>query len=189
MRPKTADMALLRRWKLPDLTDAESKEDRGRILIVAGSREIPGAALLSAHASLRVGAGKLHVATSADVAPAVAIAMPEARVSGIAANARGEIARVSTGLISAAEQCDALLVGPGMAPSASTQRVAKVAPHARKPRSSMLARSLPRGRMQVSSLLTMARWHSCAAARRKMSRETLPPSLAGLRKSATSWSP
>lgn len=125
MRARDADMALLRGWKLPDLTHGESKEDRGQVLIVAGSREIPGAALLSAHASLRAGAGKLHIATSADVAPMLAIAMPEARVSGLVANTRGEIARVSTELLKATEQCDALLVGPGMAPSPNTQRIAK----------------------------------------------------------------
>ena len=119
-----ADMALLRRWKLPDLTRGESKEDRGQVLIVAGSREIPGAALLAAHASLRVGAGKLHIATSAEVAPALAIAMPEARVSGIPSTARGMAATLSAELIAAAKRCDALLVGPGMLASAATQRIA-----------------------------------------------------------------
>ena len=119
-----ADMALLRRWKLPDLTRGESKEDRGQVLIVAGSREIPGAALLAAHASLRVGAGKLHIATSADVAPALAIAMPEARVSAISSATRGKAAALSPDLIDAAKRCDALLVGPGMAASAATQRIA-----------------------------------------------------------------
>ena len=119
-----ADMALLRRWKLPDLTHGASKEDRGQVLIVAGSREIPGAALLAAHASLRVGAGKLHIATSAEVAPALAIAMPEARVSGIPSTTDGEDATLSPDLIDAAKRCDALLVGPGMVASAATQRIA-----------------------------------------------------------------
>ena len=119
-----ADLSLLRRWKLPDLTNAESKEDRGRVLVIGGSREIPGAALLAAYASLRAGGGKLHIATAAEVAPAVAIAMPEARVSGLVSTLSGEITGLSDALIVAVKQCDALLVGPGMAPSAATQRLA-----------------------------------------------------------------
>lgn len=119
-----ADIALLRRWPLPDLANAESKEDRGRILVVGGSREIPGAALLAAHASLRAGAGKLHIATAADVAQALAIAMPEARVTGLASNASGEITGSSDALLVAVKQCDALLMGPGMVPSATTKRLA-----------------------------------------------------------------
>jgi ADP-dependent NAD(P)H-hydrate dehydratase len=124
MKAVDADLSLLRRWKLPDLADAESKEDRGRILVIGGSREIPGAALLAGYASLRAGGGKLHIATSADVAPALAIAIPEARVTGLASTASGEITGSSDALIVAVKQSDALLVGPGMAPSASTQRLA-----------------------------------------------------------------
>ena len=127
-----ADIALLRRWPLPDLANAESKEDRGRILVVGGSREIPGAALLAAHASLRAGGGKLQIATAADVAPAIAIAMPEARVTGLPSNASGEITGSSDALLVAVKQCDALLMGPGMMPSATTKRLAALcAAHAR----------------------------------------------------------
>ena len=59
MKTIDADLDLLRAWPLPDLSDGESKEDRGRVLVVGGSGEIPGAALLAAYASLRSGAGKL----------------------------------------------------------------------------------------------------------------------------------
>ena len=120
MTPVDADLALLRRWKLPDLTNAESKEDRGRILVIGGSREIPGAALLAGHASLRAGAGKLHIATVAEVAPALAIAMPEARVTGLPATTSGELAAPSDSLLVAAKQSDALLIGPGMASSTTS---------------------------------------------------------------------
>jgi ADP-dependent NAD(P)H-hydrate dehydratase len=124
MKAMDADLSLLRRWKLPDLTNADSKEDRGRILVVGGSREIPGAALLAGYASLRAGGGKLHIATAAEVAPALAIAIPEARVTGLASTASGEITGSSDALIVAVKQSDVLLVGPGMTPSASTQRLA-----------------------------------------------------------------
>ena len=132
MKSIDADIPLLRRWKLPDLTEAESKEDRGRVLVVGGSREIPGAVLLAAYASLRAGAGKLHIATAGEVAPGVAIAMPEARVSGLPSGPNGELAGITDALIVAAKHCDALLIGPGMASSATSRRVAsKCAAHAK----------------------------------------------------------
>ena len=48
--------SLLRRWPLPG--PGTSKEDRGRIIVVGGSRQVPGAPLLSGEAALRAGAGK-----------------------------------------------------------------------------------------------------------------------------------
>ena len=52
MKTLDADLDLLRRWPLPDLSDGESKEDRGRVLVVGGGREIPGSVLLAAAARL-----------------------------------------------------------------------------------------------------------------------------------------
>src|SRR5436853_5449472 len=72
--------ALLRAWPLPQPDAEGDKEARGRTLVVAGGREMPGAALLAARASLRAGAGRLVVATAASVAPGLAAALPEARV-------------------------------------------------------------------------------------------------------------
>ena len=47
----------------------------GRVFVVGGSEEIPGAVILAAEAALRAGAGKLLVATAETVAADVAIAM------------------------------------------------------------------------------------------------------------------
>lgn len=124
MNTIAADVSLLRRWQLPDLTDAESKEDRGRILVIGGSREIPGAVLLAGYASLRAGGGKLHIATTAEVAPAIAIQLPEARVSGLSATPSGEIASFSDALLADAKLCDALLIGPGMLSTETATRLA-----------------------------------------------------------------
>jgi hydroxyethylthiazole kinase-like uncharacterized protein yjeF len=132
MKIVDADLALLREWPLPNLRDGESKEDRGRVLVVGGSREIPGAALLAAYATLRAGAGKLHVAAPECAAGALALALPEARVSGLAVTSRGEIATTSDDVLTAAGACDALLVGPGMAATDTAKRVAaELAAHAR----------------------------------------------------------
>ena len=50
--------ALLREWPLPG--PGGGKEGRGRAVVVGGSVETPGAVLLAAEATLRVGAGKLQ---------------------------------------------------------------------------------------------------------------------------------
>jgi len=77
MKPIPITPAQLRRWPLPQPSHEGDKDARGRILVVAGAGEMPGAALLSAVAALRAGAGKLQVATCASAAPLVAAAVPE----------------------------------------------------------------------------------------------------------------
>ncbi|MYN18972.1 NAD(P)H-hydrate dehydratase [Rugamonas sp. FT107W] len=74
---------MLRDWPLPMPDGDADKEVRGHLLIVAGSREMPGAVLLAATAALRAGAGKLTIATAASGAVALGVALPEARVIGL----------------------------------------------------------------------------------------------------------
>src|SRR3954471_21593210 len=84
--------ALLRRWPLPQPNPDADKEARGRVLVVGGTRETPGAVLLAATAALRAGAGKLQIAVGASSALPLALAIPEARVFGLADAADGAIA-------------------------------------------------------------------------------------------------
>lgn len=93
-----------------------SKEGRGQVLIVAGSVEVPGAALLAAESALRAGAGKLQVATAASVAPHLGIAVPESMVIGLSETADGgiEFRAAAKRLGPMAERANAILVGPGM---------------------------------------------------------------------------
>ena len=49
---RTLDKLVLRDWALSHADDASDKEGRGQVLVVTGSREIPGVALLSATAAL-----------------------------------------------------------------------------------------------------------------------------------------
>ncbi|HYP85498.1 NAD(P)H-hydrate dehydratase [Variovorax sp.] len=109
----------LRRWPLPPIDADGDKEVRGHVLVVGGSGEIPGAAVLAATAALRAGAGKLTLAVPRRVAVAVAVAMPEARVIPLPDDpARG--ARVPAGVKEAARAADAVLAGPGMQSEAGT---------------------------------------------------------------------
>jgi ADP-dependent NAD(P)H-hydrate dehydratase len=85
--------ALLGRWPLPIPEADGDKEDRGRVLIVGGSQQIPGAIILAAIAALRAGAGKLTIATAARIAPLVAQAVCESRVIGLAETGSGSFKR------------------------------------------------------------------------------------------------
>lgn len=110
----TAD--LLRSMPLPRHGDDEDKEGRGQVLVIGGSREVPGAALLAATGALRAGAGKLQMATCRSIAPAMGLAVPEAMVIGVAETEAGGIsAEAAETLIGRAERCAAVLLGPGMA--------------------------------------------------------------------------
>ena len=121
MSTSEVDGALLRAWPLPPPDGDGDKESRGRVLVVAGSREMPGAAVLAATAALRAGAGKLVVATPASAASLVAAALPEARVIALAENADGSPALEGlAALHDSAAATAALLVGPGMIGRAGT---------------------------------------------------------------------
>ncbi|HEY0818799.1 MAG TPA: NAD(P)H-hydrate dehydratase [Rhizobacter sp.] len=114
-RTHALDADTLRGWPLAPLEPGCDKELRGRVVLVAGSREIPGAALLSAQAALRAGAGKVLVATAESVAMHVAVAMPELRVVGLPETRQGGLdpaglARLDDSL----RRADVVLVGPGL---------------------------------------------------------------------------
>ena len=106
---------LLRAWPLPQPDDDDSKEERGRILVIGGSTSVPGAVLLAGEAALRVGAGKLQLATAASVAGALAVAVPEALVVPLDedddGNLRGDAGKV---LAERAEHAQAVVIGVGM---------------------------------------------------------------------------
>lgn len=119
------------RWPLPDVDDAADKEARGSVLIVAGSREIPGAALLSALAAARAGAGKMLIAAPQSAAHGIALAMPEARVIGLRENSDGSPAASAVRqLLPFAAKVHAMLVGPGLPEGDATTRfVLGLLPH------------------------------------------------------------
>ncbi len=128
VRPLTE--AALARWPLPDAGSGADKEARGPVLIVAGSHEMPGAALLAAVAALRVGAGKLAIAAPDRVAQGLALAIPESRVIGLAETDGGGIhADAVEQLAPLAPKVGALVLGPGMLDEArSVEFVAALLP-------------------------------------------------------------
>ena len=113
--PRDIDSALLREFPLPHVPEESGKEERGRLLVVAGSRELAGAALLAGHAALRAGAGKLQIGTAQSIAAPLAVAMPEARVIGHPETEEGCIAEEGIPpLIGWARGAQAIAIGCGM---------------------------------------------------------------------------
>ena len=125
MTPAPLDAAALRDHPLPPVIDGD-KETKGRILIIAGSREVPGAALLTATAAMRAGAGKLQIATVESIAVQVGVAMPEAMVVGHAEDADGGFAMAGVeALTKQAGEANAVVAGPGMAQGEACDELAR----------------------------------------------------------------
>ncbi len=116
----------LRAHPLPKPEKEGDKQARGRVLVIAGSVEIPGAALLAGLGSLRAGAGILQIATCRSHAGHLGMAMPEALVIGCRETNAGGIDPASAErLIELGADCDAVLIGPGMTDSAAVAHLTR----------------------------------------------------------------
>ncbi|QCB55702.1 NAD(P)H-hydrate dehydratase [Sphingopyxis sp. PAMC25046] len=113
--PAALDSAWLKANPLPDHHDNIDKNGRGRLLIVGGSRRVPGGMLLTAEAAFRAGAGKVTIATIASAAIPVGVAIPACAVVELPETETGEISPDSAALI-VAEMAghDAIVFGPAM---------------------------------------------------------------------------
>ncbi|GAA1756346.1 NAD(P)H-hydrate dehydratase [Luedemannella helvata] len=104
---------LLGDWALPH--PGGGKESRGTVLVAGGSRYTPGAVLLAGVAALRAGAGRLQLAVAETTAPALSIAVPEAKVVGLPETDQGSVAGdVPDALLELAGQADVIALGPGL---------------------------------------------------------------------------
>jgi len=131
--PQRVTAELLRDWPLPE--PGSDKESRGVVLVVGGNRGTPGAVILSGEASLRVGGGKLQVATAEHNAAEVARALPEALVAGLAEDHSGDIAsRAGEEIVSLGRAAAVSLLGPGLLdPDSAAELLAEVVPRLEGP--------------------------------------------------------
>jgi NAD(P)H-hydrate epimerase len=107
--------ATLRSIPLRRYSDDDSKSERGKLLLVAGSARLFGAAILGARAALRCGCGTVRVALPQSVAAAVGTVVPEAMVLPLPETSQGTLALAALdGLRAQFEPCDAAVIGPGM---------------------------------------------------------------------------
>lgn len=85
----------LRQLPLPDPKEGDKKA-RGSVLIIAGGRDVPGAALLAGLGAMRAGAGRLQLGICARHASTMAMAVPEALVLGLCERLRAVSTRTKS---------------------------------------------------------------------------------------------
>ncbi len=98
---------------LPDLPDDAHKGDAGRLLLVCGSEAMPGAAIFSARAAMRAGAGTVTlVAFGPTLAQALPAAVPEAMLLDLSKTRDLYAGRLPGPIVTRDDH--ARLVGPGL---------------------------------------------------------------------------
>ncbi|HEV2946729.1 MAG TPA: NAD(P)H-hydrate dehydratase [Gemmataceae bacterium] len=103
--------------QLPVLPPREldsNKGDFGRVLVVAGSRGMSGAAVLCGSAALRGGAGLVTVAVPEDTLPIVAAGNPCYLTAPLSNDREGKLANVTAKVLELAQANDVAAVGPGL---------------------------------------------------------------------------
>src|SRR5438270_5232040 len=101
-----------------------NKGNFGRVLVVAGSRGMTGAAILCGAAALRGGAGLVTVATPDPAQPVVAAANPCYLTIPLPADDTGHVAATAEPvLFPAASRATVMAVGPGLGQTTGVTRV------------------------------------------------------------------
>ncbi|MGI8659320.1 MAG: NAD(P)H-hydrate dehydratase [Candidatus Limnocylindria bacterium] len=126
---RPAARSLTQRWvatHLPARPARAHKGDFGRLLVVAGSTEYPGAAMLTALGAMRAGAGLVRVAAAESVAAQLAGLVPELTWMVLDEEAKGLIAPSGWRRVTnEAANHDAVVIGPGLGSQPATQRRTK----------------------------------------------------------------
>ncbi len=89
------------------------KGDCGRILIIAGKREMAGAAILSGKAAIKSGSGLVHLCVQKKIFPVIQISQPEL-ICTTWRRTKKDLMRY-----------DAIAIGPGMGVSRRTKKILK----------------------------------------------------------------
>jgi NAD(P)H-hydrate epimerase len=109
--------------RLPLLTPRPLDSNKGmfgRVLVVAGSRGMSGAAVLCASAALRGGAGLVRLAVPGEILPIVAASNPCYTTAPLAQDKQGCLTEaVEAELMTLAENNDVVAFGPGLGRSAA----------------------------------------------------------------------
>jgi NAD(P)H-hydrate epimerase len=112
----------------PPLPPDQHKGDAGRLLVVAGSPGMAGAAALACRAALRSGAGYVTL-----VAPESVVATVQGWVPEIVGLSTGESGDRATSLEDALARASAVLVGPGLPPQRAAEWLDLLLPRLTQP--------------------------------------------------------
>ncbi|MDQ4122011.1 MAG: NAD(P)H-hydrate dehydratase [Acidobacteriota bacterium] len=105
-------------------TPDSHKTKRGRALIIAGSRDMPGAASLAANSAMESGLGLVRVATPKSAQTVVAArTMAECMVAGVAETEAGAISHKALDeILELSEKADVATIGSGLTSDEETTR-------------------------------------------------------------------
>ena len=127
--PQVVTTLLLRSWGPEEPSPDGDKHTRGTVAVVGGTTSTPGAPMLAGLAALRAGAGRLQVLTVDTTSVAVAVALPEAMVQGLPADAAGSVSpEAAPQLVEALRGADTVVLGPGLAGDGVRELLARVLP-------------------------------------------------------------
>ncbi len=112
-------MALLPPWK-----KSFHKGSLGRVMIVAGSPGMTGAAIMAAESALMGGAGLVYLAVPQSLESSVSARLVEVITISLAETGSGIISPAAAEtILGKAGHCDALAVGPGLDPGGDTAKL------------------------------------------------------------------
>jgi len=104
--------------ELPPRPTEGHKGTFGRVLVIAGSVGMTGAAALAGRAALRAGSGLVRVATSKSALPIVAAIEPCYTTLPLAEDSEGRVsARALNAVLNTVQENDVVAIGPGMGQS------------------------------------------------------------------------
>ncbi len=106
---------------LPPRRRDSNKGSNGKVLVVAGSRNISGACILAASASLRAGAGMVRVFTASENAEAVKSLLPE-----VLLDVYEDFEPVFDSLEQAMNWCTQAVIGPGLGTDGRAGEILKI---------------------------------------------------------------
>ncbi|MBQ8826400.1 MAG: NAD(P)H-hydrate dehydratase [Oscillospiraceae bacterium] len=110
----------------PERSENSYKTQFGRLLNIAGSRCMSGAALLSTAAALRSGVGLCTLASTDEVINRISSAIPEATLLPLQSDSCGTISeKAADNLIKFMQNSTAILIGSGLAVSDGTKAIVK----------------------------------------------------------------
>jgi NAD(P)H-hydrate epimerase len=126
MQPALPVEVVTRLPRLPPRPAASNKGTFGRVLVVAGSRGMSGAAVLCGSAALRGGAGLVYVAVPASIQPVVAGANPCYLTAALAEDAAGLIAAAARPeVLALVPGKSAVALGPGLGQNAAVKELVR----------------------------------------------------------------
>jgi hydroxyethylthiazole kinase-like uncharacterized protein yjeF len=108
---------------LPERDVRGHKGTFGRVLVVAGSLDYAGAALMAGSAALRAGSGLVTLCLPASLQPLLAGRVPEIITRALPETAPYEVDGPAAAATIAESPAEALLVGPGLRPGRGTTRL------------------------------------------------------------------